>query len=383
MTESKKQQITQELVTVSMDKVAPTVAKWIWKYYIPCGEITIFSGNNDTGKTTVACDIVSRITRDADFPDGSPCLTGGEVLMMGTEDKLGILSARLRAAGAAMEGVHYVVKVEIRDGANKYERQFALDTDLAALENTLADCPTIGVVVISPLSAYFGKMKMNDKQEVRRILSPLQQLCEKYDVTILAIEHFNKQSGQLGKHRIGGSTALSDAPRSAFMFAKTPDSTDGEYQMHFLKCNDTPEDKKVGLKYRMEGVVVEYGGKPLQGTVPRVVWLGDASGNAQDLLNKEAGIEPRQTAAQKADAYVATLPKVPIKSDELFGNAPEFVGHKATASAMKRGKWEPRHIGGREGLWEWYPPTQDGPDRAKEFPTMKVGYKPSDPNDVY
>ncbi len=46
--------------------------EWLWYPYIPFGKITVIQGDPGEGKSTVALDLVSRLTRGLPMPDGYP-----------------------------------------------------------------------------------------------------------------------------------------------------------------------------------------------------------------------------------------------------------------------------------------------------------------------
>ena len=367
-----EKQFERTLLTTRARDCKPTVPIWIWEDFIPLGEIVIFSGNPDVGKGCVVSDVVSRVTNCLDFPTGTRA-RACEVLIMSAEDSYEEYTARLIAAEAKMGAVDYLEKVEIREGARKTELEFALDSDLDALGKWLKKHPATALVIIDPISAYFGKSKLNDKQEVRRVMKPMQDLCKEHRVSIIGVEHFNKTIGQSAIHRLSGSVALVAGPRAAFMFAKVPND-EGMYEMHYIKANRAK--KKTGLRYSIVGVQVVFDGKPLSETVPRIIWEGEAKGTADDLLNAEQGAgEDNRT--MRATVWLKTYLIEP-KLSSAVESAGKDAGH--SRNALREAK-EALHVKARKlgSAWWWYPDTYiervPTPELADIFPT---GRKPDD-----
>src|SRR6267154_4285707 len=169
----------------------------------------------------VICDLIARVTTARDFPDAKmPEGVGGEVILMNAEDDLArVIKPRLMAAGANLKNV-YALRSVIRQGAKRDERMFALDTDLALLDKTLEENPLCSLIIIDPVSAYFGTGSMNDKQDVRAVFNQLTAMSEKHRVAIVVLEHFNKRVDVSAIHKMGGSVAITAAVRAMFMFAK-------------------------------------------------------------------------------------------------------------------------------------------------------------------
>jgi hypothetical protein len=359
------------LLTIRASGVKATSVVWMWENYLPLGELVVFSGNPDVGKGCVISDVVSHVTRMTDFPTG-PCLHGGEVLMLASEESHGKLKARLLAAGADTDAVDFANKVEIRQGATRREIDIAFDTDMQLLDDWLKETPTVAMVTIDPISAYFGKLKMNDKQDVRKVFGPMQELCTKYQVTILCNEHFNKQTGMSAIHRIGGSVAITAGPRAAFMFAKVP-GEDGQYAMHYIKGNDAKV--KQGLRYTIEGVYITDDGVQLPETVPHVIWGGVAEGTADDLLNNEQGLREDSSAARAVE-YLKRVLVRPMLADEVINNRPSNCGRDAIYKAKTVLKIKARS-NSKGGAWMWYPPEiTDDKDAINPFgpqPTLEKG----------
>ena len=276
-----------ELVTtLFIERFADITAKpveWDWPERIPRAKLTIFSGDPDLGKSTVACDVVARYTKKIEWPDGAKNTTEpGDVLMMIAEDDPeDTVKPRLMAAGADLDRVHLVRCVRITQGAKKSERMIALDTDLTLLETELKANAKIKLVVIDPITNYFGKANMNRDQELRAVLVPIKELADRVNVTFIGVGHFNKRTDVTALQRVGGAVAMSGVARAVWMFMKNPE-IEGEYLMLLGKGNLTK--KRTGLRYRITEKIVTLTDSVTTG-VPSIDWQrGDATVSADDTI---------------------------------------------------------------------------------------------------
>ena len=272
-------EIITELATISADAVRPEYVGWVWEDKIPRHAITIFAGNPDVGKTTIALDLVARVTKAGAMPTAKNYLVAGSALILSAEDDPAVdLVPKLKAADAALSRVHFAQMVKIRQGARKAERLLALDTDIKCVEHTLRNISGVVLIVIDPISAYFGRKRINSTQEAREVLTPLASLCRDHNVSIIAVEHFTKRSDVGAIHKTGGAVALIGAARAAFMFAKDPD-VPNRYLMHFIKGNRSKT--KRGITYSFGDREVENLGK-----LPCIVWGEDVEGTADEVLKR-------------------------------------------------------------------------------------------------
>src|SRR5438876_6492338 len=77
-------------------------------------QITMINGWPGEGKTSVVIDIVARMTRGEQLPDGTKTPHPLRVMFLSTEDSESILHLRLRAAGADMSRVFTVPDTKLR-----------------------------------------------------------------------------------------------------------------------------------------------------------------------------------------------------------------------------------------------------------------------------
>jgi hypothetical protein len=347
------EQAEEGIVFGCMADVKEQPIEWLWPNRIPLSAMTVFTGNPDTGKTLAYCDLAARVSTEKDYPDAKmPKGVCGEVLMLCAEDDYSrVIKPRLMACGADTKSIYYIEKVVIRQGARADKRMFAFDTDLHRLEAALEDNHLCSLIIIDPISSYFGKGSMNDKQDVRAVFNRLTSLCEKYRVAIVAVEHFNKRVDVSAIHKMGGSVAIVAAARAAFMFAKVPDE-EGQYVMHFVKGNLAK--RKVGLRFTIgEKQIGSLGG------VPYVVWGGEDSSTADDLLRAEKGASEDNRAARAAN-FIREYLTEEKPSDDVEDEAKRRgISRSAFFEARKQLGIRPRKRG---GVWYCQPPSEQPND---------------------
>lgn len=55
---------------ISLDQVQPEEVRWLWPGRIPLGKVTILQGDPGLGKSTLALEVASRVTRNEAMPEG-------------------------------------------------------------------------------------------------------------------------------------------------------------------------------------------------------------------------------------------------------------------------------------------------------------------------
>jgi putative DNA primase/helicase len=289
------QKSTYEFTVVSADNIPAERKVWLWEQRIPANKITLFSGKGERGKSTVAIDLAARVSRGADWPDGAKNTMGPrKVLMLATEDDpADTIIPNLIAAGAdcSMIKIHrkLTIKTQKHGKEKKTRRALQLKEDIAVLQQAMKENPDFALIVMDPITGYFGDVNVNADKEMRPLMEKLQNMCAAAKVAVIAIIHYNKNIELDSVQRIGGAGSVANVPRAIWNFASDPENED-EFLMSRAKGNTMR--LKTGMRYKMAQVDV-----PLSdGTVdqcPRIEWLGthDMNADAVDQVAKEASQE--------------------------------------------------------------------------------------------
>jgi putative DNA primase/helicase len=275
-----------DIECISAAAIEPEPLLWLWENRIPLGKLTVFCGPPDTGKSTVAIDIVSRVTRGDVWPDCNGHREPQDALMLISEDDLAdTIVPRLTVAGADKERVYFATQTIY--GEKRSERRISLETDIGALEKMLAAHPQIKIVVVDPLGSYIGKLKKNADEDMRWVLSELKEMAERMGVAVISIDHFNKNVEQSAIHRLSGAGALAAVPRAVWAFVK--DAQDPEKLTRLMlnaKLNVVSEAKKVGLQYRTASKELEI--KQTTVSLPVIDWRGANKSDLDEVLHEQA-----------------------------------------------------------------------------------------------
>ena len=119
----------------------------------------------------------------------------------------------------------------------------------------LNDDPTIKLIIIAPIVEYLCVLDTHKSQDVRQALSPLGNQADKYSVSILFINHLNKNQNGSAISRVNGSGAFTAVVRSSYLVSKDPLDTDLRY-MHPMKNNLASDDK--GFSYRISKGIEDH-----------------------------------------------------------------------------------------------------------------------------
>ena len=94
---------------VPLSQIDAEIQEWLWENRIPKNALTNLSGDADKGKSLTLYDILARISKGADFPDGAKNPFGGrpkKVLLMFSEGSLKTtVKPRMMVMGANMDNV--------------------------------------------------------------------------------------------------------------------------------------------------------------------------------------------------------------------------------------------------------------------------------------
>ena len=193
--------------------------KWLIPGYVPRYGITTLGGEGGTGKTSIICNIVAAITtgKHPFMLDGMQIPFQGEperVLLFSAEDSWEyVLGQRLINNGSNMDLINFL------SPSNPEFVNLNLNGEL--LKNFIAEYKP-GLVILDPIQSFIPeKLRMGDRNAMRKCFTPLLGYGETYKTTFIIVVHVNKQSGVYGRKRIADSSDIWDASRSVLMLGET------------------------------------------------------------------------------------------------------------------------------------------------------------------
>ena len=348
------------------NQVKSELQTWLWGggklsgYRIPLGETTMFAGDLEKGKSTCALDIVARVSKGDYWPiTGEGKAPQGDVLIISGEDKYKkTIKPRLEAAGADHSHIAFFkVIVERRDkrtGQPIY-RTWTVH-DMARLRRVLDKMPNPVLMLIDPLSAFLGGreiMDANQTSDIRNALYPLDNLMEERDMALLVILHLNKNQQQLAIHRISGSGALAQMPRSGFLFGEDKYQP-GRIVMARLKGNLTWDKTGMAFRIRSKDVIHDDG---KEGSLPVIEWEDEAvDTDKDDLLSGKKDDSKVGEAVEFLSQQFADVAFADLRAKEMEDKATER-GVKLNTLYRARLQLNVKTVkrGGRGGhfVWQW------------------------------
>jgi RecA-family ATPase len=182
-TVSSENESAQQDSFICLAHVQPKEMNWLWKPYIPSGNMTIMQGDPGSGKTHLAAWLAAMVTSGSAAPDGQQ-IEAGSVIFQSMEDGLEEgLVPRLISAGADMSKVFCFDESKVP----------LYVQDLKRFEAVFSKFDDLRLFIIDPIQSYLGsKTDMNRANEIRAALKGLLNLCNRYDVALVMIGHMGK-----------------------------------------------------------------------------------------------------------------------------------------------------------------------------------------------
>ena len=236
-------------------------ALWFGKVYF--GNVTGIVGNGGIGKGFLVADLVSRVTRGAEMPDGTPGPDAGSVILVTTEDDPNMAeSYRLQAVGADLTKVHDMTTM--RDGG-----QFSLPASIPALREAIYAIGDVRMVVIDPLADVSEVSLSTGTVTIRKkITNPLIRLARDTGVAIVLMMHTTKD----GK-TVQGSAGIVQALRS--LLSVTRDAINPAVRvLQVTKSNIADDSTLTQVRYTLTG----------KGRGTHVEYLSAESDSAEDVV---------------------------------------------------------------------------------------------------
>lgn len=182
---------------------------WVIDQWIPAGMLTLLAGREGIGKSTIACDWVSMLSKK-----------GVKCAYLNSEDSRSYtVKPRLQAAGANLDNVFFI-DVETETG-NEGHLKLPQDTNL--LFDELNDQGVKFVVLDAAKSSMDPKLDGYKDDHVRQFLEPLAAAADRYGITVVGLAHFGKAEGKDTGKLLLGSIAWSQIARSVLSAAMDDD----------------------------------------------------------------------------------------------------------------------------------------------------------------
>lgn len=196
-----------------IEEIEEEEVAWLYCPYVPRGKLTLCAAYPGTGKTYLLCYMTACVTTGKSFFNIVPFKEEpGKVIFLTAEDGIGdTIKKRLRHCGANMKNVYTVVD-------NKQSLLF----DSPEIEQFIKDVKP-DLMIFDPFQAYIGSdVDMNAPNKTNERVGHIVDLAEKYNVAMVLICHFNKNSKGDAITRVLGSTDIMGKCRSYIALGNVP-----------------------------------------------------------------------------------------------------------------------------------------------------------------
>jgi putative DNA primase/helicase len=274
----------------------------------------------------------------------------GKVILLTAEDDIeDTVVPRLIAAGADLSRVE-IIKMVCKGDA---KRMFSLVSDLPLLRAKIKELGNVVLIVIDPLSAYLGVGQVNTfrNSDVRGVLSPLKDLAEETKLSIIGIQHFNKNTNVTSAMlRLSDSLAFVAASRHAYVVVDEPD---GNRRLFTKAKNNLAKRESRALAYTIDVITTGYDREAEEPIfTPRVVWSNKPVNITADQALAAAAEKDRdRTAIKEAEEFLRET--LPLSAREVQRQAQDAgIAARTLARAKKNlGVVSKKH--GLDGGWMW------------------------------
>ena len=327
--------------------IVPEDIKWLWKAHIPRGKFTLLAGDPGAGKSMITCDLVTRVTTGASWPDQdadavSETRCGSALILSGEDGAADTVLPRLIRHGADVDRVLVVDVQRYTD----YIMPEGLPHVEAAIQELRKRFPRRPVLaIIDPLEMFITCRNTNNSKEVRDSIGPLEALAARTGAAIVGILHLNKKSTEANvMYRFMGSMAFVASARVSMLadFDPSDMTTEVNSRRRVLAVNKINIGKvPASLTYQ----IVDPG---------KVRWGGESPYSANELMRQSA--EPGAGAPkleEAADFLRDELADGPVAANAIEAEADAARVKIATLRRAKtqlkvKSTWLPD-----KGYWEW------------------------------
>ncbi|MDQ2845189.1 MAG: AAA family ATPase [Actinomycetota bacterium] len=257
-------------------------AEWLAAYRIPRSAVTYMVGAEGIGKSLFLMLLTAVVSTGRGFPEfGIPAGPPGVVVLVITEDDWSTaVRPRLELVGADLANVRVICAEPDGSGSPVFPE------DMSTVHQSAAGAAV--VIVDAWADTLPGNLSVRDPQQARQALHPWRELATRTGVAVLLSGHTNREKGANVRNAYGLTGELRKKARTTLLAQPDPD-------------DDTvlllgPEKTNVAAtlpasRFRIEAAPVFEPGIYTDGTVPRLVWIGDAEQSARHLFAEAAGRE--------------------------------------------------------------------------------------------
>ena len=176
-------------------------SRWVWKGFIPSGQLTGIAAFEGVGKTRLAMDLARRVHHGLPWPDGEPPIfpTGTPTLWVCADGQQDELKSTAKDFGMPDEAIYFNTPPDDAYGGTTLDQ----DDDRERLESFIVAVKP-GLVFIDSLT-YATADDLNTARDTKSMMTPLRDIAQRTNTTIVSLLHLSKEGQPLGR-RIKGIT---------------------------------------------------------------------------------------------------------------------------------------------------------------------------------
>lgn len=318
---------------ISLDSLTAKPIAWLWRGYIPVGAVTILEGDPATGKSSLARDLIARVTSGLPMPGETEGQPASRAILLQAEDSLATVKAGLNAMGANLSNVIVV-------NSDNSRGRFRLPDDLSFIEAEVIESKS-RILVIDPISSFTDALSSSEGR-ARECFDKLAGFAERTGIGVVIVRHFRKSSVGREIHRGIGSIGAIAVARSVLAIA---DSTE-KHRHTLVQAKTNLVSAAKPLEYR----TIQ------RGDAIAIEWLGPSDKPPEELFGPT--IADPTAREEAAKVLFAVLENGPVPARDVYKTARAAGISKRTLDRVKRDiHVKSRKSGsGRDSKWFWQLP---------------------------
>tara|TARA_Y100000588_G_scaffold96452_1_gene104481 strand:+ start:2318 stop:3985 length:1668 start_codon:yes stop_codon:yes gene_type:complete len=211
------------LQITKLSEVKSKDVQWVWEKRIPLGKNTMITGDPNAGKSYLVLGIASHVSTGRRWPDGAGCDVGNIMLVTAEDGLEDTVAPRLTSLAANLDRIIHL-SMEVASGPKK--DSLVLGKDLPDIEKALV-ANDIRLLIIDPITAVVGDRNSFKGTDVRQMMTPVTEMCERTNTALLTVMHQNKNSREFNAmYRVSGSGDFVAVARSVYLVARHPENED-------------------------------------------------------------------------------------------------------------------------------------------------------------
>lgn len=312
----------RHLVVTKASAIKPKNVQWLWDNRMARGALSLLAGREGLGKSTLAVDIVAKVTRGtlAGNMHGTPAT----VIYAATEDSWEhTIVPRLIAANADLDRV---LRVEVETSAG-FATGLTLPKDITALETVIRE-EHVTLMVLDPIMSRLEGLDTHKDSEVRIALEPLVKMADDTNMSILGLIHLNKAANN-PLDAVMGSKAFTAVARSVSTVVQDEDDETQQRKLFGTVKNNLGRLDLRSLVFTVETCTFTFAGINISSG--RIEWRGTSETTIKQAMS-DPGVKVRGQALEQAIEWLENLltkqPGIAKKSVDELGR---LAGHSRSS----------------------------------------------------